>query len=199
MKKKQKNLVKKVVIGISVLLLLLVLIVSVKGLEFQTPEWNSVDYGVFSNHLLFSIFGGSKIVSPGQQLNFSVFVPAIGDYEGDYSKGVLTVRYGNWAVIDKDNKIVSQGDWENVRTNYSKNISFVAPDKMGDYALVAVVVESKGVFENGSWEWSNETLNNKEAFKFSVVAPKPSVVPKPTSIVSWLSDVWSWIKSLFGI
>jgi len=200
MKKKRKGLIRKVVIGISVLLLLLVIIVSVKGLEPSTGhiDWGVVNKGVF-NHNVFSIFGVGKVVVPGQNLNFSVDLPAQGEYEGNYSKGVLTVRYGNCALIDKNNNVFYQGSWQSVTNKFVDNISVVAPNKIGEYALVCVITESKGVFENGSWEWSNESVNNKEAFKFSVTAPQPTNTPTPSSIMSWLGNVWSWIKSLFGI
>ena len=202
--RKLKN-TQKVLVWISFLvLLLLITILSVRGYSGipQAPlsnHWSptrAYTKFLFNNPVL-SVFGVST-VQPNTLVNYNVSLKAIGDYDGDYGDGSYMVRYGNWAVIDKDQNIIEQGSWEEVEDWYNKSVSFTSPNNPGSYALLIVITENDASYTNDEWVWNGEVVNNKEAYKFNVRAPNPINVPSPKGFIAWLQNIWDWFKGLIG-
>ena len=119
----------------------------------------------------------------------------------DYSKGNYQVQYANWALVDSNNNIKQQGEWEQVNGFYNKSISITLPSEVNKYALIAVInqYDMSYNFTSKEWKTTKDEVISKEAYNLQTKLPTPvSSAPSINKFLDIINAILNWFKSLFG-
>lgn len=151
-----------------------------------------------------SLFGltitGEKEVEPNTQHTYFIDM-ATEEPDNDWSDGSYQIQYGSWALIDKNENIKQEGQWEELDNGiYIKSVTITTPSEIGDYALVGLIDQFDMVYDYQTKQWSSiETIVNKEAIdlKSEYTVEEPSK-PVPSSFTQLIQRIIEWIKDLFG-
>ena len=160
------------------------------------PTWVFLsDYRVLNPY---SIVGeGQPLVGSSQTYTIDLSVPT--PVDNDYTDKTYAVRWGNWALIDENQNIIEQGDWEEVNQSYHKEVTIIIPDNPNKYVLLGVIVENRAVWndDTNSWDWQGEEVLSKEALSISTRLPAPVKPNLSFSFTDLLSKIWNWFLNLF--
>ena len=192
---------KKIIIGLLIILLSVGFVSAVPNPTLiSKPTWVFLsNYRVLNPYQkLYSIVGEEQPLVGSSQtytIDLSVSTPV----DDDYTDKTFAVRWGNWALIDENQNIIEQGDWEEVNQNYHKEVTITIPNNPSKYVLLGVIVENKAVWndDTNSWDWQGEEVLSKEALSITTSLPVP-VKPSITfSFTDLLSKIWNWFLNLF--
>ncbi len=146
--------------------------------------------------LALSSVTGNINVKPNTQEIYVINIDAPYRIDSDYTDGSFAYRYANWILIDKDNKIVIQGDtWDQVQNNYQKTVTISIPEASNKYAVVGVMTEINMTYSisEDKWIYSNENPIEKVSLQLSndishpINSPTPSTTPVCLSLTGCLS------------
>ena len=145
---------------------------------------------------------GAKNVLPNSvqtyQISLNTTTP-----DSNYSDGSYQVQYSNWALVNTNNTIVQQGEWETITNGiYNKNITITVPNDLSQNVLIAMIYEydMNYNFTTSNWTTSSESIKVKEGINLKTGLPIP-VNPNPISL-NIFSRIWdsiiNFFKGLFG-
>jgi len=168
-----------------------------------TPIWKKIIVKILDWIIgLFDYFfaiAGPSVVSPGSIETYSIDLTApIPD--SDYSDGIYQIQMANWALVDRNGNIKEEGEWEEVKGNYVKNVNLKIPSEAGKYVLIAIIqqYDMEYNFDTSEWETVKEDVIAKEGIDIESKIPKPEPpVPIWSNIVELLKRIWDWFKNLF--
>lgn len=141
---------------------------------------------------------GADIITPGTQESYSISLET-NIPDSDYSNGSYQVQYGNWALVNGEGEIISEGEWEEVFGTYTKDVKIQIPSKLDDHALIGVInqYDMNYDFDTNKWVITNEEIVTKEGINLQT---KLSAPEKPTPFFSKLKNIiqsiFDWFRNL---
>ena len=157
---------------------------------------------IFNNIFGIASIQGMTVVQPGtsQTYNINLTAPVP---NSNYSSGLYSLDYSNWALIDINGNVISQGTWTQTYGNYIQSVTLTIPQNPGNYVLIAVTTENDATYDyvNKIWTFKGENIVAKEAInlqsKYVIVAPS---IPQPLGfIASFIQSIVNWFRNLFNI
>jgi len=153
---------------------------------------------IFTTIFPFSSIIGEAVVEPNTIHTYKISLTA--PFPDDvWDDGNYQVQYANWVLVDKDQQIIQEGEWERVYGNYNKDVTITAPSKIDDFMLVAVITQYDMTFVSGSWTSGEEQIMTKEAInlktEYTVTIPS---IPSPSGFLNLINKFFDWLKNLFS-
>jgi hypothetical protein len=146
---------------------------------------------------IYQIYGEQQPLVGSQQtytINITTTPP-----DSDYSDGSYQIQYASWALLDSSGKIISKGDWEEVRGTYYKQITITIPPTPQNYVITAIIYQYDMKYNPSTQKWDivKEDVVAKEAISLNakVIAPPK---PQPPSIMDVINRIIDWLKNLFS-
>lgn len=144
----------------------------------------------------------SPVLGTSQTYTASITPPLAQDV--DYADGTYAVRYCNVALMRSDGTIITEKGFEACtnaaypQSAYSTSFNTQIPTQTGKYAVVAVMVESRGTFDatTQAWTFAPYEIIAQEALNIETKAPLPgSTLPLKPASSNIFARIW---QSLFG-
>lgn len=146
------------------------------------------------------IITGKNVIEIDTLENYQIDI-STNNPDSECSDGICQVQYANWGLMNSNNEIVQEGNWERVYGSYLKDIS-IEILQVGEYILFAVITQIDLNFDVSSGEWisSEEQILVKESIninvQYSITEP---TIPQPSGFESFLSQIIDWLSNLWSI
>lgn len=169
---------------------------SFNSLLLKLEEWfkNIID------GIPFLTVTGAGSPAPGSTQTYSVSLQAPTPLDSDYSDGTYAVRYCNVALVRSDQTVIKEKGFVACTDTFTDSFSVQIPSVPGKYAVMALMVESKGTFDfnTNTWAFTSYEPVAKEAFNVEtkgVIDPTP---PTPPNFISaFFGKIWDFIIGIF--
>jgi len=145
--------------------------------------------------LSFQVIQVKQTYLPNEAMQFNITLVQTA-LDKDYSDGTYQEGYMVWFILDSNGNVVRNSGWINLTSPYTVGTN--APSTVGKYYFVVQSVRFDYQYGVG---WSGPVELEKQAVQFDVAYPAPPSPPLPdifTYIRNALSNLWSWLLSLFG-
>lgn len=154
---------------------------------------------LFKNAQFWAI-SGSTSVQPGSTETYSISLTAPVP-DSDYTDGSYQIQYASWALIDKDENIKQQGEWEKVQGSYQKQVTINVPSELNKFGIAGVIVQYDMQYNFSTKQWSitKEDIVAKEMLNVATKLPVPFNPPVPgwSKIADWFKSFLDWLAGLF--
>jgi hypothetical protein len=152
----------------------------------------------FTTLFTFSIVGPTTI-TPGQALAYQLSLAEPYPVRADYTQGVYEQRWCSAALIDKNQNIINELPFENCTGTWNKTYTITVPSgAYTDYAIVAVMLETRQDYANGAWTttYQNQVVSKESLSLTSKVLIAPTTANKPSAWSSFWTGLIAWFKSI---
>ena len=119
-----------------------------------------------------------------------------------FEDGSYSVRYCSVGMVNDDGVVYDADAPVRCFNSWTATFSTIVPKAFDDYVVVAIMTESKGVYDTigKKWSFGAEEVIVRDALNVKTKAPIPgaSSLPQAQSLQNFVQKFWSWIVGIFG-
>lgn len=144
--------------------------------------------------------GGPTTVTAGTTQTYHVNMTSPYPLQNDSTQGVFMQRWCDTGLINRNGTVVSETGFNSCGDQYTATPSFTLPSgTLQDYAVVAVMVETRQDYLNGSWSttYSQRVIQKESLTITDRILSSPTSNPAPNGITGFLTTIWTWLRSLW--
>lgn len=149
---------------------------------------------------------GTQSTSLGSTQTYQAALTAPHALDSAFADGTYAVRYCNTALVKTDGTILAETGFETCTDSYAKSFTAKLPSQAGQYAVIAVMAESKGTYsttttygtETSAWAFAPYEVIAKDALDITTKAPIPGAAdiplkPSGNFLTNLLRALFGWL------
>lgn len=177
-------------------------------ITFDLNESKNLIFDLEVNENLSSVTVDKKNLELGESAIFTINLTSdLSDL--NYSDGFYSEHYIGWVFTNENGDVIESKQFEKINNTYLE-IKTITPPEIGNYSLMAFIIEYNQSYNKQTEEWTTspeiikiqrgETISVTKTSIPETPIPAPPIISSP-NVISWflgiLQTIWDWFKSLF--